>query len=83
MCYGEDLTKASKVNQLELKWLLQAYRETSNPDSFFNSFFTKLAGSPVLQSQIESGLSEEAIRESWKEGLIAFKKMRKDYLLYP
>ncbi len=83
ICYGEDLTKIQKVNRLELKWLLKAYRETSNPEKFFNSFFTKLAGSPVLQSQIEAGLSEEAIRESWEEGLVNFKKMREDYLLYP
>lgn len=83
ICYGEDLTQAPKVHQLELKWLLKAYNETSNPEKFFNSFFTKLAGSPVLQSQIEAGLSEEEIRKSWQEGLDNFKKMREDYLLYP
>lgn len=83
ICYGEDLTRVPKVDQLELKWLLKAYRETSEPAKFFNSFFTKLAGSPTLQNQIESGLSEEEIRMSWQEGLDDFKKMRADYLLYP
>ena len=83
ICYGEDLTKIPKVNRLELKWLLKAYRETTNPEKFFTPFFTKLAGSPKLQSQIEAGLSEEEIRESWQEGLDDFKKMREDYLLYP
>lgn len=83
VCYGENLTKAPKVHQLELKWLLKAYHETSNPEKFFTSFFTKLAGSPKLQSQIEAGLSEEEIRASWQEGLEDFKKMRADYLLYP
>ena len=82
-CYGEDLTKAPKVHQLELKWLLKAYHETTEPTKFFNSFFTKLAGSPQLQSQIEAGLSEDEIRETWQEGLKDFKKMRADYLLYP
>lgn len=82
-CYGEDLSKIDKVNQLELKWLLKAYNETSDKSKFFNSFFTKLAGSPTLQNQIEAGLSEEAIRESWQDGLKSFKKMRENYLLYP
>lgn len=82
VCYGEDLTATPKIDRLELKWLLKAYKETSNPDAFFNPFFTKLAGGPTLQSQIELGLSEEEIRESWQEGLINFKKMRADYLIY-
>ena len=83
ICYGEDLTKVAKVNRLELKWLLKAYKESSNQSTFFNSFFTKLAGGLVLQNQIESGFSEETIRASWQEDLETFKKMREDYLLYP
>jgi len=83
LCYGENLTSVEKVTRLELKWLLKAYQQTSNRAAFFNSFFTKLAGSPVLQSQIEAGLSEEEIRASWQEGLAQFIKMRADYLLYP
>ena len=83
ICYGEDLTKVAKVKQLELKWLLKAYNETTDKSKFFNSFFTKLAGSTNLQSQIEAGISEETIRESWQDGLKSFKKMRENYLLYP
>lgn len=83
ICYGEDLTKTTKVERLELQWLLKAYQESSNKTTFFNAFFTKLAGSPVLQSQIENGLSEEEIRATWQGGLEIFKKMRADYLLYP
>ncbi len=83
LCYGEDLTQVPKVDRLELKWLLKAYKESSNQSKFFNSFFTKLAGGLILQNQIESGFSEETIRESWQEDLEAFKKMRADYLLYP
>jgi uncharacterized protein YbbC (DUF1343 family) len=82
-CYGENLTTAPRVKQLELKWLLKAYTETSDKSTFFNSFFTKLAGGPTLQNQIEFGLTEESIRESWEKGLRDFKKMREDYLLYP
>jgi uncharacterized protein YbbC (DUF1343 family) len=81
-CYGEDLSKAPKVNQLELKWLLKAYQNTSDKSKFFIPFFTKLAGTKKLQQQIEAGVSEKDIRDSWKKGLEDFKTMRKAYLLY-
>jgi uncharacterized protein YbbC (DUF1343 family) len=81
-CYGEDLSNAPKVNRLELKWLLKAYAETSDKTKFFIPFFTKLAGTPKLQQQIESGKTEEEIRKSWEDGLAKFKAMRKKYLIY-
>ena len=81
-CFGEDLTAIPKIDKLELKWLLKAYNETSDKTKFFNPFFTKLAGTKKLQEQIESGLSEAEIRESWESGLYDFKKMRKKYLIY-
>jgi len=81
-CFGEDLSKIEKVNRLELKWLLKAYANTEDKATFFNDFFTKLAGTQMLRLQIEAGDSEEAIRDSWKNGLEAFKKMRQPYLLY-
>lgn len=82
-CFGEDLTAIEKVNRLELKWLIKAYNETpTDKANFFNSFFTKLAGTKKLQQQIESGISEKEIRTSWQEGLSKFKEMRKKYLIY-
>lgn len=81
-CFGEDLSKIEKVNQLELKWLLKAYANTEDKTTFFNDFFTKLAGTKTLRQQIEAGVSEEVIRDSWKNDLEAFKKMRQPYLLY-
>jgi uncharacterized protein YbbC (DUF1343 family) len=82
LCYGEDLTKIDKVNQLELKWLLKAFAETTDKPKFFNSFFTKLAGTKNLQEQIEKGVSEKEIRKSWQKGLDNFKTMRESYLIY-
>jgi uncharacterized protein YbbC (DUF1343 family) len=82
ICYGEDLSAVAKVKQLELKWLIKAYQTTSDKTKFFNSFFTKLAGTKKLQQQIEAGTSETEIRKSWESGLIAFKKMRSKYLIY-
>lgn len=82
LCYGEDLSGAPKVKKLELKWLLEAYNSTSDKSVFFTPFFTKLAGSTSLRQQIENGMSEDEIRESWEDGLADFKKMRKKYLIY-
>lgn len=81
-CFGEDLSAIPKVTQLELKWLMKAYNETADKTRFFNSFFTKLAGTKKLQQQIEAGISETEIRESWKTDLEVFKAMRKQYLIY-
>ncbi|CAM3476727.1 exo-beta-N-acetylmuramidase NamZ domain-containing protein [Flavobacterium chungbukense] len=81
-CFGEDLTSYPKLQQLELKWLLKAYQNTTDKSKFFNAFFTKLAGTKKLQQQIESGVSEKEIRASWKKDLQAFQIMRKPYLLY-
>ncbi len=82
LCYGEDLTQALKVHQLELKWLIKAYNTTADKSKFFTPFFTKLAGTKKLQQQIEAGTSEVAIRKSWEKGLNDFKAMRKKYLIY-
>ena len=82
ICCGEDLSEIPRVTRLELKWLIKSYNETEDPSKFFNSFFTKLAGTKKLQQQIEAGVSEDDIRKSWEKGLSDFKEMRKKYLIY-
>lgn len=42
-----------------------------------------LSGSDSLRKQIQEGKSPAEIKQSWKEELEAFIKMRKNYLLYP
>lgn len=81
-CFGEDLSESTYLNKINLKWLIRAYNNTANKAGFFNSFFTKLAGTEKLQKQIENGLSEEEIRSTWKSGLKQFKIKREQYLLY-
>ena len=49
---------------------------------FFTNFFDKLAGTDALRKQIIAGTSEEEIRASWQDDLKAFKKVRRQYLLY-
>lgn len=81
-CYGEDLSSVTKVNRLELKWLIKAYHTTLDKSKFFNPFFTKLAGTKKLQHQIEAETSETEIRETWRKDLVMFMEMRSKYLIY-
>lgn len=97
LCYGWDLSGTmeevlEKVNnQVQLKWLIEAYRFFPDKEKFFilprsgkmeESFFNKLAGNNQLWQQIKNGVPETEIRKSWEPGLSAFKKIRKKYLLY-
>ena len=81
-CYGMNLSQTPDLGHLNLEWLIKAYENTSNKNDFFNSFFTKLAGTKKLQNQIEKGMSAEEISETWKSGLQEFQKTREKYLLY-
>lgn len=84
ICYGQDLSETSKMNQVSLQWLIDAYKNSPEKSKFFNTNgFTKHAGTGTLQKQIEEGLSEKEIRTSWQKDLEKFKKMRKKYLQYP
>ncbi|MDE0772170.1 MAG: DUF1343 domain-containing protein [Salibacteraceae bacterium] len=81
--FGESILPVRK--QLYLFWLLNMYKEINSEETPFfleNGFFDLLAGTDKLRMQIESGLKEDEIRESWQEGLVEFKKIRKKYLLY-
>ena len=81
LCFGEDLRIAKNLNKLDLSYLLKAYQQNTSK-KFFNTFFTKLAGTERLQEQIEQGLSEKEIKKTWVQDLISFKKIRKKYLIY-
>jgi uncharacterized protein YbbC (DUF1343 family) len=76
------LSEISPVKRLRLKWLIEAYENTADKSTFFTSFFTKLAGTKILRLQIEQGLSEKEIRNTWEKGLEEFLEMRKPYLIY-
>lgn len=82
VCYGKTLTKINFLSEIDLKWLQEAYEQSPDKKKFFNSFFTKLAGTKKLQEQIESGLSIKKIKNTWANGLNKFKKVRAKYLLY-
>lgn len=82
ICFGRDLSETEDVHKLEIKWLIEAYKNTSDKANFFNNFFVKLAGTNKLRQQIEQGLSESEIRKTWEADLETFKEIRKKYLIY-
>ena len=82
-CYGKDLKNVDFLNEINLNWLIEAYENTTDKSSFFNSFFTKLAGQTNLQQQIEKGWSALEIKKSWQKDLEQFKILRENYLVYP
>jgi uncharacterized protein YbbC (DUF1343 family) len=83
VCYGKDLTNLKLKENFTLSYLLDFYQKSGQKEKFFNNFFKSLAGTDELQKQIMAGLSEKEIRASWQSDLQAYKKMRKQYLLYP
>lgn len=90
VCYGANLnlspTDVLKItkNELNLSFLMNAYSlaQSTTKEKFFNDFFEKLAGTASLKAQIINKTPASEIRNSWKKGIIQFKKTRKKYLLY-
>lgn len=84
-CRGFDLRGFSNpedIQEINLEWLIKAYRNFPEKEDFFTSYFSLLSGSNDLQNQIEEGLSASEIRESWTSDLEEFRKTRNKYLLY-
>lgn len=83
--YGLDLRDLDPKDQtFTLKYVIDFYNKMPDKSKFFSraKFFDKLAGTDELRKQIIAGLSEEEIKESWKEELQEYKAMRANYLLY-
>jgi len=90
LCYGVDLSGTDlqtirTSQQMNLSYLLDAYRHSTDKEGFFlkNNFFDRLAGSDELRREVIAGKSEKAIRAGWEEDLKRFKSVRERYLLYP
>ena len=82
LCYGKNLTQVLRPDQLELKWLMDAYKNFPKSNTFFLKGFNRIAGNSSLKEQLISGVSEIEIRKSWKPKLAVFKKIREGYLIY-
>ncbi|MFA5574103.1 MAG: DUF1343 domain-containing protein [Brumimicrobium sp.] len=71
-CYGKNLKdfyNGELASQLEIGWLIEAYKAYGSKKSFFDRprFFDLLAGTDELRKQIIAGKSEQEIRDSWKK----------------
>ncbi len=87
-CYGVDLNKltvdsARNLKKIDIRLIQIVYHKMNESSSFFNTSFNYHAGNSELQSQIIHGVSAEAIRASWADGISEYKKIREKYLLYP
>ena len=82
-CYGENLENTPRLNQLSLRWLMDAYVAYPDQANFFSTRFVVLAGTKKLEEAIQAGWNEAEIRASWAPQLDAFKRIRSQYLLYP
>jgi len=87
-CYGVVLTDFARsflpnYNHIYLYWLIESYQLAPDKEKFFNSYFDKLAGTDALRLQIQTGMSEDEIRQSWERDIYLYKLIRAKYLLYP
>jgi uncharacterized protein YbbC (DUF1343 family) len=86
-CYGINLQYLDVVNlqqmrELNLEWLINAYKAMGRNEVFFTEYINKLAGTDSFSKQIIDGWTEEEMRQSWQTELQSFMNKRKRYLLY-
>ena len=82
-CYGRDLSHVPRMSEVSMEWIIDAYKNTLDKSKFFlTDRFTKHAGTPLLQQQIEQGMTNDEIKATWQDDLASFKKTREKYLIY-
>ena len=85
-CWGRSLAHMTDdeiiARQLDLTYLVEAYRNLNVGDKFFTSFFEKLIGVDWVRTMIEEGKSVDEIRQRWLPDVEKFKQQRRPYLLY-
>lgn len=82
-CHGIDLRNADPNMGFTLKYVIEFYNKMKNKEHFFTDYFNTLAGTRLLREQIIAGMSEDSIKETWRDDLNKYKRKRKKYLLYP
>jgi uncharacterized protein YbbC (DUF1343 family) len=89
VCRGYNLIDSLNFNalpqHLDLTWLFRMYDESPDPSNFFrkDGYFELLAGTRKIREALENGTPINELRDSWKEELDQFQKVRAKYLIYP
>ncbi|HLT81404.1 MAG TPA: DUF1343 domain-containing protein [Cyclobacteriaceae bacterium] len=83
VCYGLDLRSVPVERRLNIQYVIDMYNAYPDKKNFFTRYFNTLAGTDKLRKQIEEGVSEAEIRESWQTDLKQYEQMREKYLMYP
>lgn len=85
-CYGVDLRNVPDETiwkeGLNLRYLIDAYRNLQTGGKFFTPFFEKLMGVDYVKKMIMEGKTAEEIKAQWRPDVDKFKIRRKPYLLY-
>ena len=95
-CFGVSFASVSldeiSSQGINLSYLIDTYNAIhakypdesfwGTPDADGRYWIDLLSGSDTLRNQIETGLSEEEIKDSWKSEEEAFLEQRRPYLLY-
>lgn len=85
-CYGIDYsqypTEDFRYVGFDISFIIEYYKNYKGSEPFFNNFFKNLAGNLRLQHQIEEGMPYYEIVATWQDKIMAFKEIRKKYLLY-
>ncbi|NCA80005.1 MAG: DUF1343 domain-containing protein [Sphingobacteriia bacterium] len=86
-CYGRDLRTVPDNEEIfergvDLRYLIDAYKNLHIGNHFFSPFFEKLIGVDYVRTMIKEGKSAEEIRAVWQDDVQKFKQQRTPYLLY-
>lgn len=85
-CFGVDLREVPDEEIWEaginLKYLLDAYRNLNRGKDFFIPFFRNLIGTDRVEEMILQGMDNEEIKATWQEDIRRFREQRRPYLLY-
>lgn len=87
ICHGQDLRTLPTDSciwheGIDLKYLVDCYRQIGGGESFFLPILNKLTGVAYVRDMIISGADAEQIEARWENDVQRFRIQRKPYLLY-
>ena len=85
-CYGADLSTLADdkiiAEGIDLRYIIDAYRQLGSRGDFFSPFFEKLIGVGYVREMITSGYTAAEIEAVWRDDVERFCQQRQKYLIY-